>query len=340
MKRAWSRRAALALLLASLALPSAGRAAEPPAGGPSPAAAAPGPAGQVEQARLHYERGLQLYSEDNFDAALNEFERAYELAPSYRILYNMARVQRQQNNYAAALRNLQNYLAEGGASVPDERRREVERELETLRARVATVDVEVNVPGAGLYVDDQPACAGVLGQPPCVGRSPLLVNPGRRKISAVKAGYETASTELRVSGSDRARARLTLRPAARAEAGSSGGGATTRAVAAWAVTGAVAVGAAVTGAFTLDAQRDLRRQRDGLVEGGPAALDDDSRRVKNLALATDVLGGVAIVGGVVSTILTIKAASGRGEAPPEARGAASALRFDVGPAGAALSGRF
>src|SRR5689334_22666620 len=99
-------------------LPSVASAQPPP--GPTPGAtpgatpATPPPvtpktgsdsADPVDRARVHYERGLQLFNEENYEAALFEFERAYELAPSYKILYNMARIQRQQNNYAAALRS-------------------------------------------------------------------------------------------------------------------------------------------------------------------------------------------------------------------------------------------
>jgi hypothetical protein len=315
----------------------------PPAGGQPGSAGQPS---QVDQARTHYERGMQLFNEDNFEAALNEFERAYELAPSFRILFNMARIQRQQNNYAAALQNFQSFLAEGGTAVSDERRREIERDIEVLRSRVASVDVRVNVEGAELFVDDVPVCAGIQGQRGCIGKSPLsgplLINPGRRKISAMKAGYGTASTLVRVVGSDRTNVRLELRPttaggaatnAVEAEGGSSG----TLAIATWVGTGAFAIAAGVTGVLALKAQNDLRERRDQYV-GTSVALDDDSKKVKNFALATDILGGVAIVGAVAATIFTIQAVSSGDEPARADRGAR--LRFDVGPAGAALSGRF
>ncbi len=340
LKRAFFRTVATAALAAA----SLGR--------PAPASAQPAPAapagGQIEQARTHYERGMQLFKEDNYEAALNEFERAYELAPSYRILDNMARIQRQQNNYAAALQNFQTFLAEGGANVGEERRREVERDVAVLRSRVAVVDVRVNVEGADLYVDDVPVCTGVMGQRACAGKSPLpgplFVNPGRRKISAVKAGYGEASATVRVVGSDRTNVRLDLRPAAAAGAArdegggeGGGGGSGTAAVVAWAGTGAFAAAAVVTGVLTLRAQGDLRDRRDEFV-GDRSALDGDAKKVKNLALATDVLGGLAIAGAAVATVFTLRAAGSGPEAPRVEKGAG--LRLDVGPTGAWLSGRF
>ncbi|MEZ4302901.1 MAG: hypothetical protein R3B70_48710, partial [Polyangiaceae bacterium] len=46
----------------------------------------------LAEARTRYEKGKQLYGEGAFDAALAELQRSYELAPSYKILYNIALV--------------------------------------------------------------------------------------------------------------------------------------------------------------------------------------------------------------------------------------------------------
>ena len=46
----------------------------------------------VSEAARHFKLGVQLHGEGNLDAALAEFTRANELAPSYRLLYNMAKV--------------------------------------------------------------------------------------------------------------------------------------------------------------------------------------------------------------------------------------------------------
>ena len=42
------------------------------------------------EARERFQRGVDLYKEGSFDAALAEFNKAYELAPNFRVLYNMA----------------------------------------------------------------------------------------------------------------------------------------------------------------------------------------------------------------------------------------------------------
>src|SRR5690606_12331487 len=101
--------------------------------------------------------------------------------------YNMGRIQRQQNNYAAAMRSFTRYLREGGDNIPAERRQEVEAELAILKPRVASVSVTVNIDGADVYADDVPVCTATI-ESSCVGKSPLeapiILNPGRHKITA------------------------------------------------------------------------------------------------------------------------------------------------------------
>src|ERR1043166_1717810 len=60
--------------------------------------ASPG-SGAVTVARQQFAHGVELYRAGAYDAALAAFTRAYELAPTYRILYNLAQVQAQRQDY-------------------------------------------------------------------------------------------------------------------------------------------------------------------------------------------------------------------------------------------------
>src|SRR5690349_10373833 len=66
----------------------------------------PLPAGDTNEqssaaARVHFARGVEHYDEGNFDAALAEIERAYQLEPSnYKLLYNLAQVQMERHDNA------------------------------------------------------------------------------------------------------------------------------------------------------------------------------------------------------------------------------------------------
>jgi len=94
-----------------------------------------------------------------------------------------------------ALHAFERYLSDGSDEVPEERKAAVRKEIAELRPNIATVTVTTNVPGATITVDDVP-----VGQTPIAHK--LLVNPGRRKISATKAGMLPATKSVVFAGSD------------------------------------------------------------------------------------------------------------------------------------------
>ena len=134
---------------------------------------------KTDEARSRFGRGVELFKENDYRAALIEFKRAYELAPNYKVLYNLGQTSLELQDYASALKTFEQYLREGGKDVPSKRKAEVEAELGKLRTRVAKITVEVNVEGAEVSIDDI-----VVGRTPLT--EPLTVSAGRRKISVSK----------------------------------------------------------------------------------------------------------------------------------------------------------
>ncbi len=149
----------------------------------------------VASARMHFARGVKLYEEDDFRAALIEYNRAHELAPNWAVLYNVGQAHYQLRDYANALRTLERYVREGGARIDAERRAQVDREIDELRGRVARVRVLVNVDGAAVALDDSPL------ERPEVGEA-VLVGAGRHRFTASKAGYVSAVRVVDIAGGD------------------------------------------------------------------------------------------------------------------------------------------
>jgi hypothetical protein len=152
-------------------------------------------ADKVEEARARFQRGVELYREGSFDAALAEFNKAYDLAPNYRVLYNMAQVQTERHDYVAALKLMEKYLAEGGNDIAPERKDQVTKELATLRGRVTELTVKTNVEGAELLIDGV-----VSGTTPFT--EPVLISAGVRQLQLRKVGYETANKTMTVAGGE------------------------------------------------------------------------------------------------------------------------------------------
>lgn len=160
---------------------------------PKPATSAADPG--VGEARDRFLRGVDLYREGSFDAALAEFNKAYQLAPNFRVLYNMAQVQTERHDYVAALKLLAQYLKDGGAEIPADRQAQVQQELTSLKGRVTELTVTSNVADAELDVD------GVaVGNLPL--DKPVLVGAGVRQIQLRKPGYVGNEKTLTVAGGD------------------------------------------------------------------------------------------------------------------------------------------
>src|SRR4051794_6564997 len=95
-----------AVTLALLAPAWAARADDPP-----PGAAASGVSADAD---VHFRRGVDLFRERAFGGALTEFRRAYQIAPSYRVLYNIALCHAELREYAQAHAAYRQYLDAGG----------------------------------------------------------------------------------------------------------------------------------------------------------------------------------------------------------------------------------
>lgn len=287
----------LALLAATTGVAAAGPESGKAGAAPGDKAAGASPAdNKIQEARDHYDRGLKLYDSGDYDAARVEFERAYQIAPSYRILYNIGLVQRQKQDYVGALRNFELYLSEGGASLPDVRRKQVEGEIAEIRSLIASATVETNVPEAEIFVDDVP-----VGKTPL--REPVLLNPGRRRITATKRGRLPAAKVVEVAGRDKLTVKLDLaegkqlivlnKPVRRVP------------WIGWGVTAVLAGGAAFTGVTALGANSDNKEQRD-LAGVSADDLDASSSKARTFGLVTDGLVVGAVVAAGISTYYTIK----------------------------------
>lgn len=153
---------------------------------------APSPSAATDAGK-HFQRGVTLYNEADYHAALVEFRRAYEIAPNSAVLYNIGETYYQLQNYAAALIALGRYLAESGPAAAH--RREVEQTIDTLQTRVGKVAVTTSQPGCDITVDDE-----LVGKTPL--DEPVLVSIGRRKITALRDGRVAESRFVEVAAGD------------------------------------------------------------------------------------------------------------------------------------------
>jgi hypothetical protein len=275
-----SRRAVSLAVLVALALP---------VGLTSVARAEPPSAAAVADAGKHFQRGVTMYNEADYRAALVEFRRAYEIAPNAAVLYNIGQTYYQLQNYAAALVALGRYLTESGPSA--QHRREVEATIDTLQTRVGKVAVSTSAPGCDITVDDE-----LVGKTPL--DEPVLVSIGRRKITALRDGRVSETRFVDVAAGDTVNVSLTAGDSSRGQA--SAVTVTSKGVSPGTITGlwiaTAALGAVTLGTGTVAflASRDLKDAREHSYPVAASDLSSKSSKVKTFSLIAD-LAGVATV---------------------------------------------
>ncbi len=272
--------------------------------------AAPARAASGErEAEEHFKRGVSLYQEADFKAALVEFRRAYEISHNFRVLFNLGQAEYQATDYAAALTSFERYLREGADKVPRARRAEVEQEITRLHTRTGVLIVTVVQVGAEVSVDDKK-----------VGLSPLqqevLVATGTRRVAVSKDGYKPFTTSVEIAGGDARRLDVNLGASIEPVVAPPPGPAppapapeprkTPRRIPweGWAATGALTLGATVTGLLALKANGDLddARAKFGVSR---AELDSATSRTKAFSIVSDICFVGAVVAGSISLYLTL-----------------------------------
>lgn len=291
-----------------------------------------------QNAGKRFNRGIELYEEGDYAAALVEFRRAYDLSPNYRVLYNVALAQYQLGDYAGALATLEQYLEEGGTEIEADKRATVEKELKRMQGRVGTIDVEVDEEGAVVTVDGEE-----VGTTPLDG--PVRVSIGSREV-AVRKGDRRVSKRIDVAGGDALELELILpmpkddgatpSPAPSGDAKASGASYATAGVL-WAFAGAGAIATVVTGTLALGASSDLEDLR-GQLGSTQADREDKQSEVARLGVVTDVLWVTSAVLGVMALTFTIAPPGGDDDGDTET--ALDSLDLRAGPGGVSLQGTF
>jgi hypothetical protein len=287
---------------------------------------------EVEQARRHFGQGLKLYKDGDFDAALVQFERAYAVKPNFKVLYNIAQCYFELHQYVEARDALSRYLKDGSGSIEAERQTSVQNDLNELQRRIAHLKLNVNVPGASVFVDGKKA-----------GTTPLAaaidVNEGQRTISVETTDRGSKQRIVRLAGGEEQTISLDfVAPAPPTTAAAATGTNRSQAPAAHGLgagfwfTGGLAValgaGAGVTGYLALKAQDDHDKDL-GRFGATPTELDDSRDRAKTFALTTDILAGSAIVCAGIATVLLVTHDSGDRQ-----------VGLAIGPSNVALRGNF
>ncbi len=153
-----------------------------------------------DEAKLHFQRGIELVDEKRFEDASIEFEAAYALSPRAAVLYNVGMAYAAARRPAAALRAFQTYLEQGGESIDRQRAAHVRTQLESLRKQVGTIELRAQPRPSEVRID------GVAVE----GSDAVLVDPGTHVVLASAPGRLEASQSVVVRSGELVIVELTL----------------------------------------------------------------------------------------------------------------------------------
>lgn len=307
------------------------------------------------KAAARFQQGVDLYREGSYEGALAEFRKAYQLSPSYRVLYNIAQTQFALHDFVGAYKSLIQYMAEGRGEISGERLMQVDDMSAKLRERIAHLQISTNVVGADIRIDDVS-----VGSSPLPG--PIPVNVGKHNITAWKTGLPTASRTLAVAGKETVKVEIVIDETPVASATASPDRASASAAAGTAIakeqpasapsrtglivslstTAALAVATGVCGYLALGAQQDLKDQV-GTYPNTRDNIEDARTKSRNWGYVTDALGAATILSGGVALYFALTHSAGpQGQNPDQhqsdKKGQAISLAPTVG--GMVLQGKF
>ncbi|MCP4678020.1 MAG: tetratricopeptide repeat protein [Deltaproteobacteria bacterium] len=268
------------------------------------------------KSREHFEKGTGLLAQEQFESAISEFEQAYDLYPSYKILYQLAQSYVGADQYTKAIKTYGRYLEKGDAKIPSKRSQKVKAEIKRLYSLVGIIELECAVRDADVLVDNEkqgktPLTDSIIVDP---GSHDILVriedNELYRKQTTLKAGERIAlqvKTDFSVG---------TIEVAESAEEEEMLEGTTPEEEeteppkrlwtwVAFGVGGGALIGSVITGSLAISKKNDIldKCPNNECPASEKDAIDDDRSKVRALGITTDVLIGTAIAGAAAGTLL-------------------------------------
>lgn len=145
------------------------------------------------QALDEYETGRVLFERSDYAGALVKLEHAFDLSSDERLLWDMGSCEINLRHYVRALNLVGRYLHDGDPRITEDQREKARAVVRTVRSLVSTIRLNVNEPGASVFVDDEAAGTTPLAEA-------LLVDLGDRRIRVTKPGFKEQTLVEHVAG--------------------------------------------------------------------------------------------------------------------------------------------
>ena len=147
----------------------------------------------TEDAAVHFQKGVELFDEGEFEAALAEFHWAYSMKPHFAVLYNIAQCYYATGRHEKALEYFDRYVGDGGDQIPKKRLDEVKASIAHLLEILTELQIDTKPSGAKVKLDGK-----VIGSTPFV--EPVHAPAGPHTIEVSLPGYMVVQEDVILTG--------------------------------------------------------------------------------------------------------------------------------------------
>jgi hypothetical protein len=147
------------------------------------AAQAPSASEASDRADLLLNEGIALANQSKWQEAKDKLDEAFRLKKSYDIAGNLALVEDELGEHAAAANHLDFAIRTFPASGKPEHRQTLRDQMDKVQKSVASIRFRISEPGSRVTVDGTPVDPDIL-------ESGVYVEPGARAVLVTKEGFE------------------------------------------------------------------------------------------------------------------------------------------------------
>ena len=159
------------------------------------ASSAPALAEDKAGASSLFKEGNKLRKLEKYQGALEKYQEAYRLYPSFKIQYNIALTFDKMGRDAEALFAYKRSFSEGKGMISARIADRAKDAMTRLRAKVAVVELRCGVDGARVKVNGEARGITPLGRG-------LYLNPGEYKLTVEQEGYQAFHKQVKVTAGE------------------------------------------------------------------------------------------------------------------------------------------
>ncbi|AKF03808.1 tetratricopeptide repeat protein [Sandaracinus amylolyticus] len=249
-----------------------------------------------EDARTLFQRGQTAYSQGDYDAAIEQWTRAYELDPRPLLQFNLSQAYERLGRLEDAIHALELYLER--ADPNDEHQSDARARVSALRERVGRTSVRVTggPEGATILVDGEDR--GRTPRP-----DPIQVSPGSHRIAVRAQGYAEFTSSVVVPAGQSVDVAVDMQPSSGgAQVAQGGDELPVVPIILFSAGGAALIAGAVMGGVALSD-----------AENAPGRDSPEADAARGLALGADITMGAGVALAAAGLIVLLVADSGGGE---------------------------